>query len=172
MTEASSSDERAVVAIDCDEVLAQFVPALAEWHNAEHGTSFQGYSCFKTYRYAARRSQHTDGARRSSTGSLRRLRVSTPAASAEHRADTHGATQIQGHVGWGRCGVGREGARLLRDALLRADGAHPGRQGGASTAEREVPLRGGHLTTARDPRVHSGVVAETLSGRLPRRPVW
>jgi hypothetical protein len=50
MTEAPSRDERAVVAIDCDEVLAQFVPALAEWHNAEHGTSFQGYSCFKTYR--------------------------------------------------------------------------------------------------------------------------
>lgn len=78
MTEAPSTDERAVVAIDCDEVLAQFVPALAEWHNAEHGTSFQGYSCFKTYRFPARRSQHADGVRRSSIGSLhvRRVRVS------------------------------------------------------------------------------------------------
>jgi hypothetical protein len=43
------TDERAVVAVDCDEVLAQFVPALAEWHNSAHSTELS-VDCFKSYR--------------------------------------------------------------------------------------------------------------------------
>ena len=65
MTEAPSRDERAVVAIDCDEVLAQFVPALAEWHNAELGARQCSKTCSKTYRCSANHCQHAGGARRS-----------------------------------------------------------------------------------------------------------
>ena len=30
--------KKKTIACDCDEVLAYFVPALAEWHNSEYGT--------------------------------------------------------------------------------------------------------------------------------------
>jgi hypothetical protein len=33
-----ASGVKPVVAVDVDEVLAQFVPALVQWHNRVHGT--------------------------------------------------------------------------------------------------------------------------------------
>jgi len=45
------ANTRPIVAIDCDEVLAQFVPALAEYHNSVYGTSLS-LADFCSYRFS------------------------------------------------------------------------------------------------------------------------
>eukprot|EP00976_Prorocentrum_cordatum_P003256 62914-Prorocentrum_minimum.AAC.3 len=50
MPEQSPTMGKPVVAVDCDEVLAKFVPALIRWHNAKYGTDIT-MEGFHSYRY-------------------------------------------------------------------------------------------------------------------------
>ena len=67
--EMAPADERPVVAVDCDEVLCQFVPAMAAYHNHHHGTNLT-LADFHSYRFcevgasAARRPEGSGSARR------------------------------------------------------------------------------------------------------------